>query len=52
MAAAAAAIKMRRMETVLTAGERRLRPVTVGAKAYRSGHVYPTAGPGSPAKRR
>ncbi|HUZ36411.1 MAG TPA: hypothetical protein VMV17_08780 [Streptosporangiaceae bacterium] len=45
MAAAAAAVMMRRMETVPTpSAERRSRPMIVGAKAYRFRHVYPSTG--------
>jgi hypothetical protein len=52
MAAATAAIMMRRMETVLPAGGAPIAPGDRRREAYRFGHVYPTAGPGSPAKRR
>ena len=45
MAAAAAAVMMRRMETVPTpSAGRRSRPMIVGAKAYRFRHVYPSTG--------
>src|SRR5262249_58270734 len=53
MAAAVATIMMRRMETVLAAGEHENAPLIVGAPAYRFRRNYPSSGPGSwPANRR
>ena len=52
MAATAAAIMMRRMGKPSCPRGALIAPGDLGAKAYRFGHVYPTAGPGSVANRR